>query len=64
MLDRTLNVKVDGEDLDTFVEKCEEELRQPYQHFIREIIEAFNQGRLRIIPTDEQKQKLGELYEH
>lgn len=58
-----LSVKVDQQELDIFNSKVKRQLNRSVPHFIREIITAFNDGRLRIVPTEEQKQQLGELYE-
>lgn len=62
MLNEQLSVKVNDEELTNFTRKCEAELGKPYTHFLREIIKAYNEDRLRIIPTEDQKR--GVLYEH
>jgi len=63
-LNGDLRVKVSSQELEIFIQKSERQLRKPYPHFIREIISAYNDGRLRIVPTEDQKRELGELYEH
>lgn len=63
-LNGDLRVKVNSQELEIFIQKSERQLRKPYPHFIREIISAYNDGRLRIVPTEDQKRELGELYEH
>lgn len=55
-------VRINGVKLQTFKDKSEKVTGKPYQIFIREMIDAFNEGRLRIIPTEEQKILLGEIY--
>lgn len=61
-LDGKLHVKVSQAELDIFVKKSERQLGKPYTHFIREIITAYNDGRLRIIKTDDHEP--GAIYEH
>ena len=59
-LNDSLNVRVNSTELSTFKDKSIRSTGKPYQILVREIMEAFNDGRLRIIPTKDQKS--GELY--
>ena len=61
-LDGHLRMRVDQKELSIFVEKAHRSTGKPYQLLLREIMTAFNDGRLRIIPTPDQKEALGELY--
>lgn len=60
MLNGDLRVRVNQNDLDAFMEKSQRTTGKPYQLLVREIMIAFIEGRLRIIPTEEQN---GELYD-
>lgn len=62
ILDGELRMRANNKSLQTFETKSLSVTGKPYQMFIREIIDAFNEGRLRIIATEEQKTQLGELY--
>ena len=57
-LDGDLRVRLNEVDLNTFADKCERELKKPYQIFLREIITAYNEDRLNIKTTHTS----GELY--
>ena len=57
-----LNVRM-GSDLDTFKKKCELIGREHYD-VVREMITAFNEGRLKIQQTDEQKKGMEEYYDN
>ena len=59
VLDGDLRIRANQKSLETFEKKSLAVTGKPYQMFIREIIDAFNEGRLRIIPTEEQKTQLG-----
>lgn len=60
ILDDDLRVRIDSQELAIFKQKSQRTTGKPYQLLLREIISAFNDGRLRIIPTEEQN---GELYD-
>ena len=62
VLDGDLRIRIASSDLDRFQKKSKNITGKPYQLMLREMIKAFNDGRLRIIPTEEQKSQLGELY--
>ena len=54
VFDDNLAMRILKSDLDAFKKK----VGKPYQMMIREIIKAFNEDRVRIIPTNEQKESL------
>ena len=56
-LNDNLAIRINKDELDTFKTKAKG-LGKPYQTMIREIIKAFNNDRIRIIPTNEQKESL------
>lgn len=56
-----LNVRMPDDILSQFKRKSES-MGKPYQVLVREICVAFVDGRLRIIPTQDQSDNLGELY--
>lgn len=60
-LDERLDMRINGAELEIFKKKALRVTGKPHQMLLRELITAFNDGRLRITPTEEQKQ-LGELY--
>lgn len=58
-----LRIRMPQSDLDKFQEKSKLIMGKPYQVLVREMITAFNEGRLRITPTEEQKEQLRGLYD-
>ena len=54
VLDGELRVRTSEKELTKFMKKSEKENSKPYQVFIREIITAFNEDRLRIVKADGQ----------
>lgn len=61
-LDDTLSMRVNAKELEIFKRKSERVTGKPYQLFLREMISAFNDGRITIIATEEQKRELEGLY--
>lgn len=62
-LDGDLRMRISEQELEIFKKKAPRITGKEYQVLVREFITAFNDGRLRIVQTEEQKQKLGELYQ-
>lgn len=60
-LEERINIRVSSDTLDLFKKKCEP--IRPYQDMIREMMEAFNEGRMKIKLSDNQRKNVGELYE-
>ncbi len=63
VLDGDLRMRIATADLAVFQTKSKRITGKPYQLLLREMITAFNEGRLRIIPTEEQRNQLGVLYD-
>jgi hypothetical protein len=61
-LNDNLHIRIGSDVLDTFKTKAFLATGKPHQLLIREIIHAFNEDRLRILPTEQQSKTLGELY--
>ena len=57
-LNGDLRVRVNELELNNFKDDAKSRTGKDYQVLIREIITAFNGNRLRIIPTEEQKETL------
>ncbi len=60
-LDDVLTVRINSKTKEDFKTKAGT-LNRGYQVLLREIVDAFNNDRVRIIPTDEQKKGL-EIYQ-
>ena len=59
-----LQVKIKQDHFDTFERKCKETYRIKHTDMIREMIEAFNEGRLNIIPSKTQTKLFKEIYKN
>jgi hypothetical protein len=59
--DETLNVRINSTEKAAFIRKCDN-IDQEYYDILREMVTAFTEGRLKITPTDGQKQLNKELY--
>lgn len=55
-----LRIRISPQELDIFQKKSLRITGKPYQLLLREIITAFNDGRLQIVPTETQKK--GNIY--
>ena len=62
MLDDRLTVRVNTAELESFRDACRNRLKRDYSDIVREMITAYNERRLHITPTPEQKESYGELY--
>lgn len=60
--DPVIHVKVGAEEKKKFQEKCMNVYGVKYSAMIRDMISAFNEGRMTIKPTDEQSKLNEELY--
>jgi len=60
-LNSTLNVRLNEDDIRGFKQVCKK-LGRPYQEMLRELVTAFSESRVRIIPTDEQQKSLNKVY--
>lgn len=56
-----MQFRIVSADKTAFVKKCNS-IDRDYSDLLREFVTAFNEGRLRITPTDEQKNLNKELY--
>ncbi len=56
-LSYNLSVMVNKDELNSFKDKSKS-VGKPYQVMVRELIKAFNDDRLKIVPTNEQKESL------
>lgn len=55
-------VRIGSSELEIFKKKAQRITGKSYSHVLREMIIAFNDGRLTITLTNEQQRDLGELY--
>ena len=55
--DENLAIRINKNDLNAFKTKSNS-IGKPYQVMVRELLKAFNEDRIKIIPTNEQKQSL------
>lgn len=63
-LDGKLNMRARQKALTAYEKRCKTLLKREPQEVMREIIDAFNEGRVKILPTKAQKQAHKELYEN
>ncbi len=62
MASSVVHVRVPDEHIDKFREMCKSDYGRHAHDMIRELIQAFTENRLKIIPTDEQKKERRTLY--
>ena len=60
-LDARMDFRINETEKEDYIEGCGKINKKP-QPFLREMIRAFNSGRLRIIPTDQQVNARKEIY--
>jgi len=60
ILDGNVHMRINQKELDIFTTKLKRTQGKTPSQLFREAVTAFNDGRLRIIPTEDQQQ--GELY--
>jgi len=60
--DATLTIRVNKESLESFKKNCKTIHGKEHSSLIRELIDGVNDGRVKITPTEQQKQAMGELY--
>lgn len=60
--DDSIQVRIDGEKKKFFIEKCES-MGRNHADVLRELIDAFGEGRLKITPTTGQKKAMEEYYD-
>lgn len=56
------HLRVGKNDVRTFRKRCEEEFNRKPNDMLRDLIHAFNQGRLTITPTEAQENERRTLY--
>lgn len=61
VLDDSLNVRANSTKLHAFKKRCKE-MNRDYPDIVREMVDAFSEGRLKIQPTDQQRKLNKELY--
>lgn len=61
-LDARLDVRITEEDKQSFLTKCTDLARTP-QSLLREMVQAVNDGRLKMVPTKEQLNTQQEIYD-
>lgn len=59
-MEGNLHIRLPQKSLDKFRKKAQAETSKPHQELLREIIEAFNNDRLRVMTNDK---KTGVLYD-
>ena len=62
ILNDRLDIRVNDEDKQNFIERCAELKRQP-QSLLREMVVALNERRLRILVTNDELNSQQELYD-
>ena len=60
----TLHLNINQDHFDSFERKCSEKYHVKHTDMLREMIQAFNEGRLTIRPSQNQKHLFSEVYEN